>query len=768
MSHLDPLISDLALILAVAGITTLLFKRLKQPVVLGYVVAGFLCSGNFLLKGVSDMANVDLWAQIGIIFLLFSLGLEFSFKKLVNVGGPALLTALVIITGMMCTGFMAGKLLGWTSTDSVFLGGMLSMSSTTIIIKAFDDLGLRNQRFTSLVFGVLVVEDLFAVVLMVLFSTLFAQRAVADLSVSWQLFRFVFFLVLWFVVGIYLIPTFLKRIRRFLNAETLLVVSLALCLGMVVVATYAGFSPALGAFIMGSILAGTTEAESIEKITAPVKDLFGAIFFVSVGMLVEPAVLVQYLGPILFLTFVVVVGQIFYATLGFLAAGQNLKIAIQSSFSLAQIGEFAFIIASLGLTMGVTSSFLYPVAVAVSVVTTFTTPFIIRLSEPAYRWLDRIMPAHVKNLLKRYDAGTQTVNTEREWIRFLKKSLLNIALYSILLGGVVWISSSYYAPWVESRFEGFGGKLIVTTTTVIVMAPLLWALALRHLSRRLFVPLWNDPRFNHGLIVTLVVLSFNQSKTRAKWGGFTLMFLMTVVAHLSTSRFGSLVTLGLVLLALTLFWKRIKRQFLRFEKRFFANLNEKELSTVVRTADSQAKHLHLARLTVSGDSPLVGRSFGQLNLRLRYGVTVVSVLRGSHRVNAPHAETVFMPADRISVVGTDEQLQQFARAVEVPLSPVDREDVTMYQFSVGEHSVLIGMTVAQFGMMTRGSCLIIGIDRSDGTYVRPLSLVRFRPYDMVWVAGDKESIDRVIAGAGEHGPKTVRKEAPEHSPRERS
>ena len=509
---------------------------------------------------------------------------------------------------------------------------------------------------------------------------------------------------------------------------------------------------------MGSILAGTTEAESIEKITAPVKDLFGATSSVSVGMLVEPAVLVQYLGPILFLTFVVVVGQIFYATLGFLAAGQNLKVAIQSSFSLAQIGEFAFIIASLGLTMGVTSSFLYPVAVAVSVVTTFTTPFIIRLSEPAYRWLDRIMPAHVKSLLKRYDAGTQTVNTEREWMRFLKRSLLNIALYSILLGGVVWISSSYYAPWIESKFEGFWGKLIATTTTVLVMAPLLWALALRHLSKRLFVPLWNDPRFNHGLIVTLVVLRILVA----------LMFLMTVVAHLSTSRFGSLITFALVMLSLILFWKRIKRQFLRFEKRFFANLNEKELSTVVRTADSQAKHLHLARLTVSGDSPLVGRSFGQLNLRLRYGVTVVSVLRGSHRVNAPHAETVFMPADRISVVGTDEQLQQFARAVEVPLSPVDREDVTMYQFSVGERSVLIGMTVAQFGMMTRGSCLIIGIDRSDGTYVRPLSLVRFRPYDMVWVAGDKESIDRVIAGAGEHGPKTVRKEAPEHSPRERS
>lgn len=300
MNHLDPIISDLALILAVAGITTLLFKWLKQPVVLGYVVAGFLCSGNFLLEGVSNMEYVDMWAEIGIIFLLFSLGLEFSFKKLTNVGGPALITALVIIVGMMCTGFMAGRLLGWTSTDSVFLGGMLSMSSTTIIIKAFDDLGLRNQKFTSLVFGVLIVEDLFAVVLMVMLSTLFVQRTVEHGVIVGQLFKLIFFLILWFVIGIYLIPTFLKKIKKFLNSETLLVISLGLCLIMVVLATYAGFSAALGAFVMGSILAGTNEAESIEKIVAPVKDLFGAIFFVSVGMLVEPSLLVQHIGPILF------------------------------------------------------------------------------------------------------------------------------------------------------------------------------------------------------------------------------------------------------------------------------------------------------------------------------------------------------------------------------------------------------------------------------------------------------------------------------------
>ena len=747
MTHLDPIISDLALILAVAGVTTLLFNWLKQPVVLGYIVAGFLCSGNFLLQGVSNMGNVDIWAEIGIIFLLFSLGLEFSFKKLMNVGGPALMTALVVIVGMMCSGFMAGRALGWTSTDSIFLGGMLSMSSTTIIIKAFDDLGLRSQKFTSLVFGVLVVEDLFAVVLMVMLSTLFVQRAVEHVVIAEQLFKLIFFLILWFVVGIYLIPTFLKKIRKFLNQETLLVISLGLCLIMVVLATYAGFSSALGAFIMGSILAGTVQAESIEKVIAPVKDLFGAVFFVSVGMLVEPAMLVQYIVPIVFLTVVVIVGQIFYGTLGFLVSGQNLKIALQSSFSLAQIGEFAFIIASLGLSMGVTSSFLYPVAVAVSVVTTFTTPFIIRLSDPAYHRINRLIPKRMKALLARYSAGSQTVNSEREWMSLLKKSLLNMFIYCVLLGGVVWISSSYYSPFVEERFEGFAGKLIATTTTILFMTPLLWGLAVRHLNRRLFVPLWNDPRFNHGLLVSLIVLRIL----------LALMFVLTVVAHLSSYRWGALMAFAILLLLLALFWRRIKRGYLRFEQRFFTNLNEKDASTVVTTGNYRAKFLHMAKMTVSADSPLVGRCFRELDLRLRYGVTVVSVLRGSHRYNAPGASMVLMPSDEISVVGTDAQLSQFASKVEVPLSPVDREEATMQKFSVGEHSVLIGMTVSQFGMMCRGACLIIGIERSDGSYVRPLGLVRFQPYDMVWIAGDRETIEQVLVGTKPPVPKTEKK-----------
>ena len=744
MNHLDPIISDLALILGVAGITTLLFKWLRQPVVLGYVVAGFLCSGNFLLEGVSNMENVDLWAEIGIIFLLFSLGLEFSFKRLMNVGGPALITALVIIVGMMCTGFMTGRILGWSATDSIFLGGMLSMSSTTIIIKAFDDLGLKNQKFTSLVFGVLVVEDLFAVVLMVLLSTLFMQRAVEHTVIAGQLFKLVFFLILWFLIGIYLIPTLLKKLRRWLNSETLLVISLGLCLGMVVLASYAGFSAALGAFVMGSILAGTVEAPRIEKIVAPVKDLFGAVFFVSVGMLVEPSMLAQHWGPILLLTCVVIVGQIFYATLGFLVAGQTLKIALQSSFSLAQIGEFAFIIASLGLSMGVTDSFIYPIAVAVSVVTTFATPFIMGLSEPAYRYINRRIPHRFKELLNRYSAGTQTVNNEREWVVMLRKTLINILLYSILLGGILLFSSKYYAPFVERHFHGMLGKLITTSTTIICMSPLLWGLAVRHLNRRLFVPLWNDLRFNHGLIVSLVLLRMLVA----------FMFILTAIAHLGPYRLGVPIVLGILILYLLLFWKRIKRRLLHTRERFLHNLNENETSTAVTIGNYRAKFLHLAKLTVSADSPWVGKSYGELDLQLHYGVTVVSVVRGSHRYNAPNSHTLFMPGDLISVVGTDVQLQHFASKIEIVLSSVDDNEVMMHKFTIDPHSVLIGMTIAQFGMMCRNNCLVIGIERSDGSYVKPLKLVRFAPYDMVWVAGDKEIIERVIAGSSSKPPRT--------------
>ena len=384
MSELAPLIEDLALILFSAGVMTLLFKKLKQPLVLGYIVAGFLASPHLsYTPSVVDSENVHLWADIGVIFLLFALGLEFSFKKIVKVGGSAIIAACTIIFCMIFLGVSVGTLFAWSRMDCLFLGGMLAMSSTTIIYKAFADLDLFNKQFTQLVMSILILEDILAIVLMVLLSTMAVSNNVEGLDLLLSIGKLGFFLILWFVVGIWLIPLLLRKTRKLMSDETLLIVSLAMCFFMVVIAAQTGFSAAFGAFIMGSILAETVEAEHIDHLVKPVKDLFGAIFFVSVGMMVDPSMILEYAVPILAITLTILLGQSIFGSLGVLLSGQTLKTSMQCGFSLTQIGEFAFIIASLGVSLGVTSNFLYPIVVAVSVITTFLTPYMIRLAEPA-------------------------------------------------------------------------------------------------------------------------------------------------------------------------------------------------------------------------------------------------------------------------------------------------------------------------------------------------------------------------------------------------
>ena len=737
MSQIPSLISDLAVILISAGLVTLLFKRLKQPVVLGYIVAGILAGPAITqIPTVTNVESIRIWADIGVIFLLFALGLDFSFKTLMKVGGTAVIGAITIVIGMMTLGYTTGLSLGWGHMNSLFLGGMLSMSSTTIIFKAFDDMGLRNQRFAGVVFGILVVEDLFAVLLMVLLSTLAVSKHVEGMELLNSVIKLGVFLLFCFVIGIYLIPSFLKKARTFLNDETLLIVSLGLCLGMVIIATKAGFSSALGAFVMGSILAETIEAEHIEHLIKPVKDLFGAIFFVSVGMLVEPALLWQYIGPIILLTLVVIVGQIVYGTIGFMVSGQDLRLSLQSSFSLAQIGEFAFIIAALGLTLGVTSSFLYPVAVAVSVITTFTTPFIIKQSEPAYHWLDKHMPRKIKVFLSQYSSASQSSENQSAWKQLLKRSLSNIAFHCIILGGMVWVSVTYYMPWAEKWMPGFWGNVLSTVTTILFMAPFLWTLAIRHLNRKLLATLWNDPRFNHGLLVGLVLLRIFMA----------LAFVMVVLVHLYSYRWGIIIGFLMIVLSVLIFWKRIKNNFLHLEKRFFANLNGSS-SEKITVLDTKTRFLHLAHLTVSSDCRFIGRSLRMLDLRTRRGITVVSIQRGSRSINIPQADEVLLPADRIAVVGTDTELKRFAAEVEASSEPTTNgaDDVVMRQFSIDPSSMLVDMTVAQFVVMCRNEAAVIGIERKDGSFVEPLSLVRFHPYDLVWVAGTRDCL-RLMLG----------------------
>jgi CPA2 family monovalent cation:H+ antiporter-2 len=480
MSHIPSLISDLAVILISAGFVTLLFKKLKQPVVLGYIVAGILAGPSISeIPTVTDVESIRIWADIGVIFLLFALGLEFSFKRLMKVGGTAIIGAITIVIGMMTLGYTTGLSLGWGDMNSLFLGGMLSMSSTTIIFKAFEDMGLRNQQFTGVVFGVLIVEDLFAVLLMVLLSTLAVSKQVEGIELLNSVIKLGAFLLFCFVIGIFLIPSFLKKAKRFLNEETLLIVSLGLCLGMVMLATYAGFSSALGAFVMGSILAETIEAEHIEHLIKPVKDLFGAIFFVSVGMLIDPMLLWQYKYPIIILTIVVMVGQIFFASFGILLSGKPLKIAIQSGFSLAQIGEFAFIIAGLGLSLKVTDHFLYPIVVAVSVITTFFTPYMIRLAEPSYKVIERFIPQSWIRFLDRYSSGSNTLHQRSTWHKLLKSLMRIVGTYTAVTLVLIFVWLQFISPIIIKHITGIEGAILSLVLILLLISPMLRAIMMK-------------------------------------------------------------------------------------------------------------------------------------------------------------------------------------------------------------------------------------------------------------------------------------------------
>lgn len=737
MSHLDPLITDLALILIIAGITTLVFKWLKQPVVLGYIVAGFLCSPHFVFTpNVTDTANINILANIGIIVLLFSLGLEFSLKKLVNVGSSAIITASVIVVGMMMLGYAAGRLLSFDYLDSLFLGAMLSMSSTTIIIKAFTDLNLRKQKFTSLVFGVLVVEDLFAVLSMVFLTSIAVKNKFEGKELLENVLKLSFFLIIWFLVGIYALPTFFKKVKRYLNDETLLIVAMGLCLGMVVFASAAGFSSALGAFIMGSILAGTVQAERIEKVIQPVKDLFGAVFFISVGMLVNPEILYEYALPILLLSVVVIVGQITLGTSGMLISGQPLKIAVQSGFSLAQVGEFAFIIATLGMYLNVIDSYLYPIIVAVSVITTFTTPYFIKLANPAYEKLNTVLPERFKMLLDNYTSNATTSHTRSAWKQILGLYLGKIIFYSTIIGGLMIISLSYFIPWVKNSFGSSWILHIAVLLSILVMSPFIWGLALKRIRNDQLQQIWADKRISHVPVLLMVLLRFS----------LAIFFIMYFLSQVYSQRIGIFLGSAIILFLLIAFSKKIRSRILRIENTFLENLNERELRKTGKN-NNIVHNIHLAQMEIQTGCPFIGQKIVDANIHQRYGVNIVSIRRGSRIINIPQGTVRLFPGDVISVVGTDEQIQGFLPDVEkeseVSDNEADTENVILEKIIIPEDSYLHDRKLSETGIRSK-SCLVVGIERNDGTFVYPSANVVLHASDKIWVVGEKEKIESVL------------------------
>lgn len=751
MSHLAPLIADLALILISASLMTLLFKKLKQPLVLGYVVAGFLASPHLsFTPSVMDTANIQTWADIGVIFLLFALGLEFSFKKIVKVGGPAIIAACTIIFCMILVGVAVGTSFGWKRMDCIFLGGMIAMSSTTIIYKAFDDLGILKKQFTGLVLSVLILEDILAIVLMVMLSTMAVSNNFEGTEMLESVAKLLFFLILWFVVGIYLIPELLKRCRKLMSDETMLIVSLGLCFGMVVIAAHTGFSAAFGAFIMGSILAETLEAEHIEQLVKPVKDLFGAIFFVSVGMMVDPGMIVEYAIPILVITLAVIVGQSLFGTLGVLLSGQPLKTAMQCGFSLTQIGEFAFIIASLGVSLNVTSHFLYPIVVAVSVITTFLTPYMIRLAEPASNFVDAHMPKRWKGFLDRYTSGSRAVNHDSLWKRLIVSLVRITVVYSIVCVAVVAVSFRFLVPLCKEGLPGVWGALVAAFVTILFLAPFLRAIMIKKNHSMEFVTLWNDNRGNRAPLVATIVLRIL----------LAVSFVMFVIAGLFKMSVGLVFGVALLLVIVMILSRQLKRQSILIERKFFQNLRSRDIRAEYMGEKKPeyagrllSRDLHLADYVVPGESGWVGKTLAELNFGKEYGVHVVSILRGKKRINIPGAMDRLFPQDKLQVIATDEELNRFgeemAKVSELDTDVVEKSETILRQFRIDAGSPFLGKTLKEAGIREKYHCLIAGVERGSDELHAPDPHEPFAEGDVVWIVGEKADVYKLVGEKNE-------------------
>ncbi len=745
MAEIPHLIQDLALILMVAGLVTLLFKKLRQPLVLGYIVAGFLVSPHMpYLMSVVDKADIQTWADIGVMFLLFSLGLDFSFKKILKMGMAPVIAAITIIFCMMALGTGVGTLFGWSRMNCLFLAGMLAMSSTTIIYKALDDLGLRQQRFAGLVMSVLILEDVLAIVMMVMLSTI-ARGANPDGSMMIEsVGKIVFFLVLWFVVGIFLIPPFLRKTRRLMNDETLVVVALGLCCAMAVLSTTVGFSSAFGAFVMGSILAETIEADKITTVVEPVKNLFGAIFFVSVGMLVDPAILVSYAVPILVLVLTILVGQAIFGTMGFMLSGQPLKTAMRCGFSMAQIGEFAFIIASLGLSLRVISDFLYPVVVAVSVITTFLTPYMMKAAIPCYEFMERRLPRKWIRRLDHMGAIHHTTQTENNhWRALLKAMAWNVVIYSILSVAVVAIMLSLFLPFMRRLLPGWElhwwANGITGILTVAMISPFLRSMIMKKNHSEEFKALWTESRLNRlPLIFTVLV--------RVAIGAG---FIFYICNYLSRFKNALIITIALVVVLLMALSRRLKHRSIRLERLFVQNLRSRDIEAQVSGKRRPLfeghlldRDIHISEFIVPVDSLWAGKTLAQLKLGNRFGVHVSSILRGSHRINIPDGNMMLFVGDKLQAIGNDEQLNIMNAAMQAELLPEDADiehrEMKLQKLVITADSPLVGKTLKESNVRQRYNFMVVGVEEGQKNLTMMNPNRRFEVGDIVWVVGEEK------------------------------
>ena len=750
MGEVPALVTDLALILVVAGIVTLLFKKLKQPLVLGYVVAGFLVSPHMpYTASVVDSENIHLWSDLGVMFLLFSLGLDFSFKKILKMGASPIITTCTTIFCMSMLGVLVGHLFGWAKMDCIFLGGMLAMSSTTIIYKAFDDLGLRQQQFAGRVMSVLILEDILAIVMMVLLSAIASGKELGGGEMLGSVWKIVFFLVLWLVVGIFAVPLFLRRVRYLINNEVLLIVSLGLCCAMAVFSTKVGFSSAFGAFIMGSILAETIEAEKIIKLVEPVKNLFGAIFFVSVGMLVDPMILVEYALPIFVIVMTILIGQAIFGTFSFMLGGESLKSAIRCGFAMAQIGEFSFIIASLGLSLHVIGDFLYPVVVAVSVITTFLTPYMIRFATPVYTHLEKRLPNKLIQSMNHLSMNQTGAQEGSLWKQLLTQMAMNTFVYSILSVAAILLMFTFVLPFMQKLLPGddliMYANGITGLLTILVISPFLRAMVMKKNKSEEWKALWAQSNRNRlPLIFTILV--------RVIIAVCLIFYICHSMTHFTNAL---IITFGFVAVGLIVLSRWIKKRSISLERLFILNLRSRDIEAQVHGKKRPLyegklldRDIHIADFEIPSNSGWMGQTLKQLNLGQKYGVHVSSILRGGWRLNIPDGDYIIFPNDVLQVIGSDQQFSTFRDALDKSLIGEDPDlesrEMKLRQMIIGSDSPFIGKTLIESKIRDLYSCMVVGLEEGKESLSPFKPNRKFEEGDIIWVVGEEESLDELM------------------------
>lgn len=744
MSEEFNLVRDLAVILISAGIFTIISRALKQPLILGYIVAGFLIGPSIgFFPGISSMESVHQWSEIGIIFMMFGLGLEFSFKKLIKSGSTAIIASACKLVGMFTIGYVTGRALGWSNMESIFLGGMLPMSSTMVVAKSYEDMGLKNKPFAGIVFGTLIIEDIIGIILMVLFSTIAMSSKFSGGELFGALAKLAFFLVLWFIVGIYIIPTLLKKAKRYLNDEILLIVSIGLCFGMVALAENMGFSSALGAFIMGSILAETIESEHIEKLVCPIKDLFGAIFFVSVGMMVSPQIIAQNWVVILLLVVILLVFDTIFVGGGVLLAGRGLNNAIHTGFSLAQMGEFGFIIASVGVGLGVVSNYIYPVIIAVFVISNLIAPFVIKASEPTYRLLIKKLPDRILSKVLNDQSQNISSNAEQsEWKILLKHYILRILIYGVILIAINLLSKELLDPFIEKTFPNLSNtlsSLLITIITLVAMAPFLYGMGISSGS------------------INSSALKLIKAKASNQWPIFALTLLRTfivvgivisvIAAHFELAGWTAiLIIIGGVILVLL--GRNYLKATISIEKTFFNNLNEKEnlnkkKSTIQASVQKKLMgyDVHIEQFEVPADSSLVGNKLKDIPIRSQSGANIIEIHRGNKSIIIPRSDEVIYPYDKLLAVGSSEQINALKEMFsDEPTESHPNDEFKVSCITIEEDSQLLGKTLRNAALRDY-KCMVISVLRGDDFITNPKPDFRFEMGDKVWLAGEKSACE---------------------------